>query len=176
MSESRNKEFLVLYEPIHHQLSGFCRVLTGNTDEAKDLLNDTVLNTITGFESIKDKKAFKSYTFKIASNVHKIKARRNKFSADYVEEKAELIIDHSQNPEYAAEFQLLYEKLMTLPGKTKEALILFHISDLSINDIQKIQGGSISAVKLRLKRGKERLRSMISSRQDQEVSNIFLSL
>lgn len=175
MSESRNKEFLELYEPIHQQLSRFCRVLTGNTDEAKDLLNDTVLNTITGFERLIDKNAFKSYTFKVASNLHKIKARRNKFSADYAEEKAQLIIDHSQNPEYAAEFQLLYEKLMTLPDKIKEALILFHISDLSINDIQKIQGGSISGVKLRLKRGKEKLKAMTKSRHEQVTLSIFLN-
>jgi len=175
MSESRNKEFLELYEPIHHQLSRFCRVLTGNTEHAKDLLNDTVLNTIAGFDRIKDKNAFKSYTFSVASNLHKIKARQDKFRADYVEEKAQLIIDHSQNPEYAAEFQLLYEKLMTLPGKTKEALILFHISDLSINDIQKIQGGSISGVKLRLRRGREKLKAMTKSQYDQVVLSIFLN-
>ena len=35
-------EFLELYEPIHRQLSRFCRAISGNTEDAKDLLNDTI--------------------------------------------------------------------------------------------------------------------------------------
>jgi predicted DNA-binding protein YlxM (UPF0122 family) len=42
-----------------------------------------------------------------------------------------------------------------LPEKVKETLLLFEVADLSLNEIRIIQGGSISGVKSRLKRGRE---------------------
>ena len=61
------------------------------------------------------------------------------------------------------EFSLIYEKIMSLPQKTAETMILFHISDLSLEDIRSIQGGSLSGVKLRLKRGREKLLEKLNS-------------
>ena len=45
--------------------------------------------------------------------------------------------------------------LNALPEKTKETIILFDVADLSLEEICEIQGGTISGVKSRLKRGRE---------------------
>jgi len=175
--KNRNhSEFLELYEPLHTQLTKFCRAISGNTEDAKDLANDTVLNAIESFERIKDKAAFKSYMFSIASNLNKKKFRRFKFKAEFNEIEINQIVDLSQNPEYITDFKIVYNQILALPSKTAEAIILFHISDLSLEEIQQIQGGSLSGVKLRLKRGREKLFSQLKSPQQLKVAVLFLNL
>jgi DNA-directed RNA polymerase specialized sigma24 family protein len=57
---------------------------------------------------------------------------------------------------------LLYNALNLLPVKQRETVMLFEISELSIEEIRNIQGGSISGVKSRLTRGRERLTELLS--------------
>ena len=138
--EKRTKvEFLIHYEPVHNQLYKFCRAISGNSEDAEDLIQDSILNVLEQFDRIKDLSAFKSYLFSVASNLHKMKQRRNKYKASFNEEEVNQIIDHGQNQEHLAEFKIVYEKILSLPARTSETLILYHISDLSIEEIKQIQ-------------------------------------
>ena len=125
--ENKTKiEFLKHYEPVHNQFCKFCRAIAGNLEDSEDLMQDSILNVLEKFQNIKDLSVFKSYLFSVASNLHKMKQRRNKFKAIFNEE----IIDYSQNQEHLADFKIVYEKILSLPEKTAETIILFHISDL----------------------------------------------
>jgi RNA polymerase sigma-70 factor (ECF subfamily) len=168
-------KFIELYQPVHRQLSSFCRAISGNKENAEDLMNDTILVALENINKLKNTEAFKSYIFSIASNLNKMRFRRSKFHAAFDEKEISKIADNS-NPEYVADFRIIYDAILALPEKTSEALILFHISDLSIEEIQKIQGGSLSAVKLRLKRGRERLLKSLNSPKVKEFAVMFLSL
>lgn len=176
MNQSIKIEFRELYEPIHGQLTRYCRAVAGNIHDAEDLMHDTVLNTIENFQKIKDKSAFKAFIFSIASNLYKKKLRRKKFCAEFNETEVHTLMDISQNPEYATDFQIIYEKILALPPKVSEALILFHISGLKLEEIQKIQGGSLSAVKLRLKRGREKLLEKLQTPKQVKMAYLFLTL
>ena len=176
MNDNNHQAFLVLYEPIHIHLTRFCRAIAGNVEDAEDLVNDTVLNAIESFDRIRDKSVFKSYVFTIASNLNKKKFRRQKFKTDYNESEINQLVDLSQNPEYITDFKIIYNQILALPDKTAETLILFHISDLSLEEIQEIQGGSLSGVKLRLKRGREKLIAQLKSPQQLKVAMLFLNL
>ena len=93
--EKRTKvEFLNHYEPVHNQLYKFCRAISGNSEDAEDLIQDSILNVLEQFDRIKDLSVFKSYLFSVASNLHKMKQRRNKFKASFNEEEVNQIIDH----------------------------------------------------------------------------------
>jgi RNA polymerase sigma-70 factor (ECF subfamily) len=174
--ETQNKiEFLSLYEPFHNQLSKFCRAISGNTEDGEDLLQDTILNSLEGFNKIKDKSLFRSYLFSIASNLHKMKLRRLKFRAEFSVTEINQIIDFNQNPEYLTDFRIVYEKMLSLPERMAETLILYHISDLSLEEIQKIQGGSLSGVKLRLKRGREKLLSLLNTKEQIKMAQLLLT-
>jgi RNA polymerase sigma-70 factor (ECF subfamily) len=175
--EKKNKaEFLNHYEPIHNQLYKFCRAISGNTVDAEDLIQDTILNVLERFDKIKDLSVFKSFVFSVASNLHKMKLRRNKFKASFNEEEVNQIIDVGQNQEYFTEFKIVYEKILSLPARTSETLILYHISDLSIEEIRKIQGGSLSAVKSRLQRGREKVLSLLNTREQLKTALMLLTL
>ncbi len=176
MEHSKQNQFLELYEPVHKQLSKYCRAISGNADDAKDLMNDAILVALENFDNIKDKDAFKSYIFSIASNLNKMRFRKSKFKAHFNEMELAQIIDKSSNPEYETEFRIIYEKMLALPAKTSETLIMFHISDMSLDEIQKIQGGSLSGVKLRLMRGREQLLKSLTTSKQMEFAILFLTI
>jgi RNA polymerase sigma-70 factor (ECF subfamily) len=175
VEEAKQINFLELYEPIHTQFSRFCRAIAGNKEDAEDLMNDAILIVLDNMNRLKDINMFKSYLFSIASNQNKMRNRRAKFRASFNDTELKQIADSGNNPEYAIEFKIIYEKILTLPAKISETLILFHISDMSIEEIQKIQGGSLSGVKLRLKRGREKLLASLSSPKQRELAMMLLS-
>lgn len=175
--ENKTKiEFLKHYEPIHTAFSRFCRAIAANPEDAEDLLQDAVLNVLEDFGKIKDLSAFKTYLFSVASNLRKMQLRRNKFKATFNKNEIEQIIDHGQNQEHLADFTIVYEKILSLPKKTAEALILFHISDLSLKEIQEIQGSSLSAIKSRLTRGREKVLHLLNDKKQEKMALIFFTL
>jgi RNA polymerase sigma-70 factor (ECF subfamily) len=131
----------------------------------KIIVNDTVLTVFSQFEKIAKKESFKSYLFSTASNINKMRFRREKFKASFEVHELNQIIDGQQDQETLADFSIIYDKMMLLPQKYREALILFYISDLKIEEIQKIQGCSVSAVKQRLKRGRKKLLNLLDTKQ-----------
>ena len=175
MKKTNNKEFLKHYEPVHNQFYKFCRAISGNAEDAEDLLQDTLLIVLENFNKIRKLTAFKPYIFSVASNLNKMKHRRSKFKACFNEEEINQIIDFGQNQEYLAEFKIVYETILSLPARTSETLILYHISDLSVEDIQKIQGGSISAVKSRLQRGREKVLSLLNTKEQLRIAMLLFT-
>jgi len=51
--------------------------------------------------------------------------------------------------------------LERLPIREREAIVLFEITGLSIKEIQEIQGGTLSGVKSRMARARNRLKGML---------------
>jgi RNA polymerase sigma factor (sigma-70 family) len=162
---SKQDKFLELYEPVSRKISNYCRFLTKDKAEAEDLLHDTILACFEKIDELKSDKAFPSFMFSTAFNIFSKQVRRNKFKGSYNDKTAGLICDMSADPQVQAEFSIILEKMKKLPKVQYEALIMYHISDLAMNDISKIQGVSLSAVKKRLKTGRENLLSMLNEKQ-----------
>jgi RNA polymerase sigma-70 factor (ECF subfamily) len=171
-----HKDFLKHYEPVHDQFCKYCRAISGNQVDADDLIQDSILNVLERFDKIKDLSAFKYFLFAVASNLHKKKQRRNKFKASFNEAEISQIIDFAQDQEYITEFKIVYEKILSLPEKMAETVILFHISDLSLEEIQKIQGDSLSAVKSRLQRGREKVLSLLNTKKQVTVALMLFTI
>jgi len=169
-------EFLSHYEPVHEYFCKYCRAISGNQEDADDLIQDSILNVLEKFENIKDLTAFKSYLFSVAGNLQKKKQRRNKFKASFNAVEASQIIDFAQNQEYLAEFSIVYENILSLPERMAQALILFHIADMCIEDIRDIQGGSLSAVKSRLQRGRQKVLAMLNTPAQVKIAFMLFTL
>jgi len=174
--KNQNKlEFIKLYDPIHNQFCMFCRAISGNIEDSEDLIQDTILNVLESFDRIKNKNAFKSYLFSVASNLNKMKRRRSKFKSEFNDHELKQIIDFGQNQEHVTDFKIVYDKILSLPDKMAETLILYHISDLSLEEIQKIQGGSLSGVKSRLTRGRAKLLDLLNTKEQVKMALMFLT-
>jgi len=170
---NQQTEFMALYEPQHKRLSNYCRSMAHNRADADDLLNDTILAAYEQFDKLEKPDRFAGYLFTIASNLFKKQLRRKKFRGKYDEKEALMLEDLAADTETRAELSIVMQKMELLPSLQREALILFHISDLPLEEIRNIQGGSLSAVKQRIKRGRERLMQLCTERQQTVITLFF---
>jgi len=156
MKHSQN-DFLALYEPIHESFARFCHARAYGVMEAEDLISESVVKALEKFHTLKNPKAFLAFMFTIAKNIAIKKYRRQKFTGYYNEHAANQIHDQEVDAETKMDIELLYQALNTLPSKQKEAIVLFEISGFSVKEVAEIQSSGESAVKQRLKRGREAL-------------------
>ena len=173
MIKHQQAAFTKLYEPVHQRLSNYCRSMAICRADAEDLLHDTILAAYEQFDSLEHPDRFAGYLFTIASNLFKKQLRKKKFHGNYNEKEALLLEDLGLNPEQQAELSVVMQKMELLPAMQREALILFHISDLPMEEIRNIQGGSLSAVKQRIKRGRERLMQLLTEPQRKVITLIL---
>ena len=146
--------------------------MTRNKEEARDLVGETILRAYENFDKIEDKNLFKSYVFSIASRLYRRGQWRKRIFGEYDESAAENLISNDFSAETNIDVQILYDAMQKLPEKQREAISLFEISGFSIEEIKEIQGGSISGVKSRLKRGRSKLKQLLSDpAQSLELSN-----
>lgn len=165
--------FLKLYEPVHDRFERFCRARVFGKMEYQDLMNDTLLIAYQKIETLKSEEAFLSYligiSIRVLANNHKKKKEES-----YPQQEGFDVLDVNSGTERDAEVFLLHKALAMLPEEQKECIILFEISGFSIKEIVVIQQVSESAVKQRLRRGRERLTEILtfdSSIKEMEVQN-----
>lgn len=170
---SKQQRFCALLEPNHDRLARFARAMTKSSEDARDLVSDTIEQAYKHFDELKSDTAFLSWLFTIARRIQNRRRWRmsifDRFSPD---EHETLSAEHSQtSPETHVDTQILYDALQSLPHKQREAFVLFEISGFSLQEIQELQGDSLSAVKMRLVRAREALRTMLSSHYDTDRSD-----
>lgn len=170
MSENQNNEkFLNLLEPELPALSRFVRAMCRNTHDAKDIISETILKALESFHKLRDESAFKSYLFTIASrHYRKSKTKLSIFSSIEIEPEIE-IPDNSDSTENNFDVEFLYRMLDKLPFEQKEAIILFEINGFKISEIAELQNITESAVKSRLKRGREKLSELMTEKKTTHI-------
>ena len=151
-----------MYTPCYQAFSRYCRGITGNREDARDLAGETILIVFENLDKLRKKDSFKAYLFGVARRLRLNQVRRNKFRNEYNEKEAWLITSEEMAPDLHPDVELLYEYLAKLPAKQKEAFLLFELSGFSMEEIRKLQGGTISGVKTRLRRAREQLRLWLS--------------
>lgn len=163
-ASARQTAFLALYEPAHERLGRFCRARVRGEDDARDVAAETVLRAYERFDELRAPAAFVGFLFGIAVRVAQERERRGRWWGAFSRVDAEARPSPAPGPDAHAEAALLYAALARLPAAQREAVILFDLADLSLEDIQRVQGGSLSGVKSRLVRGREALARLLAER------------
>ncbi len=169
----QQQKFLKLYEPVHDRFERFCRARVFGNMEYQDLMNDTLLIAFQKMETLKSEKAFLSFLIGISVRILANHHKKKKEEA-YPQHQNFDVLDVNAETEREAEVYLLHRALAMLPEVQRECIILFEISGFPIKEIVVIQGVSESAVKQRLKRGREKLTEILtfdSSNKLEEVRN-----
>ena len=163
---------MALYRPCHEAFCRYCHGLTGNRDNAGDLVGDTVLVALESFSKLRKKESFRAWLFGIARRLMLHVYRRDKFRGKYNEEDAILLPDTEPSPDLHPDIQVLYTALGQLPLKQREAITLFELSGFTLEEIRVFQGGSLSGVKTRLRRAREKLREILMDNENSELKTI----
>lgn len=162
----KQEQFLELFEDCREGLVRFARAMTRNAEDAKDLVQETTLAAYEGFEKLKNPAAFKSFLFTIASRIFKRQNWRKrlffKFSGDDAEELFfESLVDANQDAGKRYDIEALHNALKLLSDKYREAVILFEIIGLKMEEIAEIQKCSISGAKSRVQRARAELEEIL---------------
>lgn len=158
--KQKQQYFLKLYEPNHSKLLRYCESILKDPVDAQDLVSETVLVAYEQLDKLKKEASFNYFLFGIARNLIRRLQRRKKFWGLFNTEQAKTIVA-PKDIVFNEDVQLLYQALDKLPTAQKEALILFEISGYNIKEIAKIQDSSISSVKARLARGRQKLSKIL---------------
>ncbi|NQW28917.1 MAG: RNA polymerase sigma factor [Ignavibacteria bacterium] len=155
--EQRSAKFIEAFEPHRESLWRFVKQMVGNNHVAEDVMQETILQALEGMHRLKDADSLKSVLFTIASRIVKRQRFRKKLFGWFDEQAAEELHDTRPLPDSETDAAILRESLEILPRKIRESIVLFYVLDLSLAEIQKIQGGTTGGVKTRLHRGRAML-------------------
>ncbi|CUS96272.1 RNA polymerase sigma factor [Candidatus Kryptobacter tengchongensis] len=140
-------------------------VITGNEEDAKDLVQETCYKALKSINSLDENSNVKAWLFTIMRNLWINQRKRNQISPVYLEETIENVGDEwNINPEELLinneMRQLLLKALNDLPKAYKEILILRYFEDFSYNEISKILDCPLGTVMSRLNRAREKLKEV----------------
>lgn len=144
-------------------LFGYLRRMVGNSADADDLLQETLIRVARGLPTLEQSAAVKSWLFRIASNVAIDHIRKNKRvdpveftdedDRNDVDEEDRLVLDEMNS--------CVREVIDSLPPDYRAVIVLFNLEGRSIAEISEILGISDSAVKVRIHRARKRLRDAL---------------
>lgn len=163
------ERFLDLIEPIKEGLLRYSRALTIDRDQAKDLASEAILIAYQAFGKLRSEEALTSYLYTTLKRLARNNWQRDRRITEI--DDAYYVADTGTSPEILTDIRLLQEALLQLPEIQREAIILHELSGLQLEEIREIQGGSLSAVKMRLLRGKEKLAELLGESKPRSQSN-----
>jgi RNA polymerase sigma-70 factor, ECF subfamily len=168
--ETRADRFRRLIEPLHDRVLGFARSLSRSTAEGDDLFQDAMVRAFGKLDALRDDSAFRPWLFRIVVTVHRSHCRRAFFrrvipigDATETDDNETLFRNEAWNPDAAEAHRRARKALAELGAAQREAIVLYEIEGFAVDEIAAIQRVSMSAVKSRLARGRERLRALYES-------------
>lgn len=165
--------FLGLLKPCYSDALKYCRALCvkRSQDDAEDVLQQSLLKALENFDSLNEKSKFRSWFFTIITREFYNSVRNDfwkKFlPSDNLSSVAEIpeIFSRNENDEIKS---ILNKALSKISYKERSALLLFELGGFDLEEIKEIQNErSLSAVKSRLSRAREKLRKII---EDEELN------
>ncbi len=146
----------------HEPMWRYLRRLAGQDDAARDLMQDTWLRVLRGIASLREPAKLRPWLFGIARRV-----AMDKLRYEYARPAAwDVELDALAAPEpdlvIEAEVVALDAGMARLPAFEREALTLFYLRELSIDEIAELLGCPVGTIKSRLFRARQSLRRELS--------------
>lgn len=158
------RRLLELLDPIHDEAYALARRLAPSLADGDDLFQDALLRAFDRLATLRDETKFRAWFYAVLLSVHRSRSRRafwrrflslDSTRADSPEPVGE---DGNDRAQETLRSQRVARALATLPAVQRETVVLLEIEGFSIEEIAELQGASVSAVKSRAARGRERLR------------------
>lgn len=165
--DARQARLLALLLPIHDRARRTARRLCTCAADGDDLFQEAVLRAFFHLPSLREESRFAGWFYAVLLSVHRARSRVSFWrrflpldgappgAADAGSQPAWSPMVAEQTRGRAAR---LAQALRRLPAEQREAVVLFEVEEFSILEIAEMQGVSQTAVKTRLRRGRQRLR------------------
>ena len=145
------------YEPC----ARYARRMLGNGHDAEDVLQETFMHAYLGLGRYRERHQFRAWLFRILVNQCRSHVRRRlRRARRFVHDAAaEATATHADGQD--ALRGVLQSALDRLDPPAREALLLKYGEQLDYEQMSRITGSSVSALKMRVKRAREAVRPML---------------
>ncbi|MEM9259715.1 MAG: sigma-70 family RNA polymerase sigma factor [Bacteroidota bacterium] len=161
VTTDKQREFLKAYADCHDALLRYCTTAAFGKCDVRDLVQDVLLTAFKHFDSIAEGKLL-HYLLRAARNRSISLGRARKRQTETLAaECLERLRANGAAPDTLLDVEMLYRALQRLPEKQRSAIVLFEINGFSIREVAAIQNCSEASVKMKLSRGRKRLRTLL---------------
>ena len=130
-----------------------------NPDDAEDAVQDVFLKYMTAAPFLRDDEHERAWLIRVTVNRCCDLLRRRKIRSHVSLDEIVEMAAESAEPEVSD----LMHTLSKIPEKNRGAIVLHHLEGFSVEETAKMLGISVSAVKMRLARGREALKDLLSA-------------
>ncbi len=152
-----------LFQPVHERLAQYVYAMVADREEAREVISETSLAAYELFETLKEPASFIFFLFTIARRKYKRGLWRRKIFRAYNAAVHDTIVCGDPSPEAQADLRLLHDALAKLPPKQREAVTLFELTGLKLEEIAEIQHTKLGTVKTRVRRGRLKLADLLGA-------------
>lgn len=153
--------FGLLVDRYQDEFARYAKYMTGSADEAADVIQESLVRAYRSLRRCGDRANFKGWLFRIVSNqckTHLAKRRRRRMEP--LSDEA-IQVPSPADPEADAQGadvrRKVHDALQRLPTDQREALVLKYVEGMSLPEMAQALSASISALKMRLLRGRREL-------------------
>lgn len=157
---SSEKAFAELYARYSPRIFAYCRRILGDYDRAQDAFQETFVKFFNSAQQEREMTNVPAYLLRIARNLCLNMQRSNKGQISLEEYHLPLSYDMSHDKKEL--LSLITEAMETLPLDYKEAFILREYEGLSYQEIADMTESSLSTVKIRIYRAKQKIRDILA--------------
>lgn len=158
---------------------------TGNSEDAKDLTQDTLIEAMVNLSTLRNPESFRGWLYKIAEGIL-AKYFRDRYKWEIhepiddgvLETRAPYAAPRDQQPDNLViaqeHLEIVYNMVERLPESEREGFRLkFADPEMPQKEIAKTLGISVDAVKTRWRRGKQNLRKRLEAKYPGEFTYLF---
>jgi RNA polymerase sigma-70 factor (ECF subfamily) len=142
----------------HEPLWRYLRRLAGDDDAARDLAQETWLRVFRGIARLREPAKLRPWLFGIARRAAVDRLRAQYACAEDSDAQIEQLAAPEDDVDLEEEIATLEQELAKLPIVEREALTLFYLHELSLEEIAEVVGVPTGTVKSRLFRARHLLR------------------
>tara|TARA_Y100000385_G_C13002009_1_gene597695 strand:- start:335 stop:925 length:591 start_codon:yes stop_codon:yes gene_type:complete len=156
--------FKVLYERYIFKVFNTCLSFSNNNQEAEDICQDIFLKLLDKIHTFKGASKFSTWLYSFTYNhcvnyFHRNKVKKFEKNTSNIEQICNEVIAQSSDEDlvHMIKLEKLNEALELIPFEDKQILILNYQEFKSVKDLMDLHNAGESAIKMRLKRAKEKL-------------------
>src|SRR6476661_6899271 len=146
--------------------------MLGNREDAEEALQDAFTRAYRSLARCEDPERFGAWLFRILVNrCRTVGARRGRRARTFVSDDLALYDAAEEHPaERSAWREEIERALSRLRPEQREAFLLKYVEELGYDEMSRLTGAGVSALKMRVMRACDRLRELLSDvRDDREV-------
>lgn len=170
LSKAQQEEFLALLDLHHDAFVRYVRAMTRDSEQARDIVAETLLIALERFHTLREPASFLFFLIAIARRLFWRSGRWGRLFLRLEDKHEDLAIDAAAAPDLQPDLRLLHECISRLPARQREALALFELAGLRLEEIRDLQGGSLSGVKSRVARARKRLAAQLRERDEEPAA------